>query len=242
MSLDSEHKAPLWSKADLELYIAHALTYNWDEEGSTMRSLKRLIEQEGVRWNTALAIRRALIKHYLGHGSVARCLEEAERCSETTFYRWKNDFPELVEAIDNSARREALYRTNGDDIAFQARQKRFSHQIQLAAMEALKDCIPMLVSIALGKPRQVEVDGETQTILVYPRDQVKAVALLQKLAREGVLPETDIAVKDFLRSETASDTKEEQNPDWLIGVGVPTDFETLTATTPDGREVRATVA
>jgi hypothetical protein len=187
-------------------------------------------------------MREALCDFYLGRGSKKECFDAVKGCSETTYYRLKNEHPDLVTAIDNSARREALWRTNGDDIAFQARQKRISHQLQLEAMEALEECIPVLVSIALGEPRQVEVDGETQTILVYPRDQVKAVAFLQKIAQEGVLPETEISIKNYLRPEITSEAEEQDDLDWMIGVGVPTDFKTLTATTPDGREFKTTIA
>jgi hypothetical protein len=99
-----------------------------------------------------------------------------------------------------------------------------------------------ILDIALGKPRTVTVGGEEQHIIVYPRDRLKAVALLQEIAREGVLPETEISIKDMLRPETTSEANEKRDMDWLIGVGVPTDFKSVTATTPDGREIKATVA
>lgn len=205
-----------------------------------MRSIDRLLEKTSVRKRTAFQMREGLCHHYTGRGSKGECLDALNGCSETTYYRIKNEHPELVEAIDRSARREALYRTCGEDIAFQARQKRASHQIQRSASEALEQCIPVLASIALGEPRQVEINGETEFILVYPRDQLKAIALLQKIARHGVLPESEISTEDIARPQ-ASDEEQAPDVDLLIGAGVPTDFDSITAKTPDGREVRATV-
>jgi hypothetical protein len=205
-----------------------------------MRSIDRLLRDTPVRERTAYQMRQALCHFYLGRGSKKECLDALDGISETTYYRIKNEYPDLVDAIDRSARREALYRTCGEDIAFQARQKRESREIQRRAAEILKECLPVLASIALGEPRRVDVDGETQFILVYPRDRLKAIALVQKIAREGTLPKREITLKDIQWAEPPREA-EEPSLDWLINIGVPTDFHTVTATTPDGREVKATV-
>ncbi|MFW6082861.1 MAG: hypothetical protein ACOC8C_02270 [Chloroflexota bacterium] len=206
--------------------------------------IDRLLKDTSVRTRTADQMRQALCHFYLGQGPKKDCLDAVNGCSETTYYRIKNEYPDLVEAIDHSARREALLRTSGQDIAFQARQKRKSHKLQERAAEALLDprVMDTIVDIALGKPRTVAVGGEDQHIIVYPRDQIRAFALLQKLAREGVLPETEIGIDDIIWIDPPADDTKKDNLDWMIGAGVPTDFKTMTATTADGREVKGTVA
>jgi hypothetical protein len=206
--------------------------------------IDRLLKETSVRTRTADQMQEALTHHYLGRGSKAECLDKVNGISETTYYRLRKEHPELAEAIDHSARREALYRTSGEQIAFQARQKRRSRAIQERAMEALLDPAVMqaIVDIAIGRPRTVTVGHEEKHIIVYPRDQVKAIALLQDLAREGVLPETEVSIDDLIWAEPPTDDKDKDSLDWLIGVGVPRDFNTVTAKTGDGQEIKTTVA
>ena len=185
------------------------------------RRLDRLIDATSVRPQTAYRMREALIQHFLGRGSVKQCIENTSGISESTFYRIRKDHPGLAEAIDNTARGEALYRVDGKTIAYQARQKRLSHEVQERAIEALLDprVIQAILDIALGKPRQVEVAGETVTMIVYPRDQLKAIALLQDLARGGVLPETHTSFTDILPAMPKKPTRGKK-PTTLESIGV----------------------
>jgi hypothetical protein len=207
--------------------------------------IDRLLKDTSVRTRTADQMREALCHFYLGRGSKKECFDAVNGCSETTYYRLKNEHPDLVAAIDNSARREALYRTNGEDIAFQARQKRRSRAIQEWAIGLLLDprVMQATLDIALGIPRQVEVDGATMTIIVYPRDQLKAIALLQDLARGGVLPQTQGSFTDILpvRGKTPSQRKNMTTLESIGAFGVRTDLSTITASKPDGQSIKVSV-
>jgi hypothetical protein len=189
-------------------------------------------------------MREALCHFYLGRGSKKECFDAVKGCSETTYYRIKDEHPELAEAIDHSARREALYRTSGEQIAFQARQKRRSRAIQEWAMDVLADprVQEVLLSIILGEPRTVVVGDEERYIIPRPADRIRAFKALLDLARCGCLPETEVGIDDIIWAKPPADERDEDSLDWLIGVGVPVDFETIAATTPDGRDVKATVA
>ena len=190
-----------------------------------MRRIDRLLKETTVRQRTAFHMREALTRYYLGLGTRGECLDDVSGCSETTYYRIRNEYPELVQAIDDSARLEALLRVSGEEIAFQGWQKRMSHVIQERATEALLDprVMEAMLQIILGKSRTVVLDGTELPIIPYPRDQLEALRVVQDLARYGCLPESETVFKPMEEPDMSSEDVDD--PSWLIGLNPGSDAE-----------------
>lgn len=211
-----------------------------------MKDAIELASDKDVSPKTAAAIERGLVRYFLGEGPIKECLNAEDGCSDATYYRWKHDHPELIEAIEDSARLKGLKGQRGEDIAFESRQKQRSHAIQEWAIDVFErdDIKESLIRLALGTVRTAEADGEMKTIVAYPRDQIEAMKLLQELSRGGTLPEVrKDHTMEFLDRMVDRDDEGEQEGASLqrIGLGVMPDFTRIEATTADGKVYTAEV-
>lgn len=227
-----------------------------------MQTTMELAETEGLNITVAMGMERALAKYYAGLVQKKEALDEEEDCGVSTYYAWKKAHPDLVQYIEDRARLKALKHQRGEDVAWEARQKRSSHELQEKAIEALKskELIPAMLDVALGGHRSLTMmaDGKNgpyekiYNIISYPRDQVEAVRRLQELARGGALPEAKAETLEFLdrltEERTDAEYAEEEAEDTGtkledigFGMGVGTRFTKITAETADGRTITAEV-
>lgn len=194
----------------------------------------------------AQGMERALTHYFLGHGTKKECFEAEEDCSDATFYTWRQQYPAIVQAIEDNARLRGLKGQRGEDIAFESKQKRRSHEIQEWAMGTFerRDIRHALISLALGEPRLVTMNGEEQSIVAYPRDQIQALELLQELSRGGTLPEAKKDALEFLDRIAEQDEETEDGGTKLddLFIGVPTNFSKITVESADGRKLTAEVS
>jgi hypothetical protein len=190
---------------------------------------------------------RALTRYFLGHGTKKECFDQEEDCSDATFYTWREKHPQIVQAIEDNARLRGLKGQRGEDIAFESRQKRRSHEIQEWAIDAFErnDIKAALIDLALGTSRTVMMGDEEKHIVAYPRDQIQALELLQELARGGTLPEAKKDALEFLDRIAETEEEEEEHDGTTLDdfvTGVPAQFTRITAETADGRKLTAEVS
>jgi hypothetical protein len=226
-----------------------------------METAIELAENAELNPKIALAIQRALTEYLLGHGTKVDCFEQERGCAISTYYNWRSEYPDLVQAIEDRARLNALKNQYGEDVAFQARQKRRSQHVQEEAMRALEDdrVVGMLFDLILGVPRTsvIEQDNgelDVKRIHVYPRDQIEAFRRLRELARGGVRPEITADGLDFLdRLPMLGENKRRAMEDFrqqpeeqprgvtLDDIAPSAQFTRITAETTDGRTFTAEV-
>ena len=108
--------------------------------------------------------------------------------SARTYYRRKVKFPAVVAALEERA---ALERREESLRQLRART-------QLKAREALKDCIPSLVSIAYGEPEPMVNKTTGKVIRTYPRDVSAARRLLKSIAKMGLADDSSLSALDIL--------------------------------------------
>jgi len=214
-----------------------------------------IVAAEGLNPRVALAIESALTRYFKGLATKKEALSEEEGCSEGTYYTWRKEHPDLIQAIEDQARLKGLKAQRGEDIAFEARQKRRSHFVQEYAMEILEDVAVMeaMHSIVLGETRLVRQGEEEKYITAYPRDQIEALRRIQEIARGGTLPEPRAEALEFLDrvpvenerwGRKEKEEEEEKSGTTLeeIGFGASTRFTKITAETADGRKLTAEVS
>lgn len=214
-----------------------------------MKDIPVLAKEEDMNPSTAAALHRALTRFFSGEGKKTELLEDEVGCSPSTYYRWRDKNVELMQTIEDRARLLALKQQRGEDVAWEARQKRLSHGIQEWAIDSLsrRDVQGALIELILGTTRTVMMGDEERHIVSYPRDQVQALQLLQEIARGGALPESRQGTLEFLDRIPMQDTDEEEEEkpsgpkldDFILGI--PTQFTKITAETANGRKLTAEV-
>ena len=186
-------------------------------------------------WET---FREALVSYYVEGPPITRAFDLAEPGLIDRYYRRRKDYPEEIERLNQEARTLALLERSGDEIAFESEQIQTSQKIQRAAVEQIKSALPEIARIARGESRVVrdEYTGKKKVMIVYPRDQLDAIKLLQSLARGGALPE------GYRRGEVQAVPAQSTEPEPLLDLlGVSTSFTSVTAQAPDGRRFTATL-
>jgi transcription elongation GreA/GreB family factor len=203
-----------------------------------------LAATENLSVDTALAIERALVRFFLGLGNKTDLLNNEERCSAATYYRWRKDHPDFMQALEDHARLRGLKEQRGETVAFESGQMRASRDIQRRAMDILhaQEILDALRDIALGKPIRVELEGDdVRWILVYPKSRIEAMKLIQEVARFGAQPETRKDALEFLDRIKAESRESRGATLEDVAFGTPTHFTRITAETADGRTVTAEV-
>ena len=192
---------------------------------------KKISEEE---WGI---FRQALVSYYVEGPPIIRAFDQVEPGLIDRYYRRRKNYPEEIERLNREARTLALLERSGDEIAFESEQIQMSQKIQRATVEQIKSTIPNLASIARGESRVVRdrYIGKEKVMIVYPRDQIDAIRLLQSLARGGVLPER------YKRVEVAESAQTTEPEPLLDLLGVSTNFTSLTTHAPDGRKFTATL-
>ena len=99
--------------------------------------------------------------------------------SARTYYRRKGKFPAIVAALENCAEETAALEKRQESL------RQLRAKTQREAREALRDCIPSLVSIAYGEPEALVNESTGKVIRTYPRDVSAARRLLKSIARVG---------------------------------------------------------
>lgn len=233
-----------------------------------MQTAIELVEEQELDVSVAMGMERALIRYFSGLSKKVQSFEEEDACSISTYYSWRHNYPDLVQAIEDRARLKALKAQRGEDVAWEARQKRRSHNIQEQAIEAMErpEVVGAMLEIVLGGYRTVDLEdydeegnlrAKRYNIVSYPRDQVEALKRLQELARGGALPEAKAETLEFLDRlseekrllEHQQEDEEREEPedtstkleDIGFGMGVGTRFTKITAETADGRTITAEV-
>ncbi len=183
------------------------------------------------------AILEALVKYYSGGAKIADALTETEGISKSTYYNRKEQFPDEMDKLHAEARAKVLSERSGAQLAFEARILDQSYVLQEAAAQALLKLVPVLERTARGEPRIVSVGGKEKMIVPYPRDRVEATRLMMSIAKDGVMPEW----LGRRRSVEAAKPPVESRVPMIPVLGISTNFSKVSATTPDGRVITATV-
>jgi hypothetical protein len=180
---------------------------------------------------------------YFGGGiSKEDALNSVEGISHATYYRRLKTHPDEMRAIEKAARARALALIDEQDSVFLAEQTALSREIRNRAAEGLARSLDMLVSIASGETREIQVTDRTGQLVTkrvapYPRDIVSAAKELGVLAREGVIVE--------LATDKRPDANEDDSPRKDSGppslLGNLADFSEVTAKTPSGRVFKASL-
>jgi len=209
----------------------------------------KLVEEQELSLDTSHGIYRGLFEYFMGQGPKTECLKR--HVSDSTYYRWRDSHPEVINEIEKVAKTAAFLEQEGDNMAFRAEQLQQSREIQLSAMKKLKDTgiIDTMADVALGVIRTIDMgeDRDPKVVVPYPRDQVEAVRRLQELARGGVLPEHMGDSYEFLqRLMYSPDEKEEEVEEEVLtlqhlGLGITPEFTKITAQTADGTTYTASV-
>jgi hypothetical protein len=197
-----------------------------------------IIESSDLKPKSAFAIHDALVRYYQGLDAKRDALDDHPGCSSSTYYRWRDSHPEIVHEIELSARREARDRVSNREAAFAAEQSEASRDIQRWAMRALQDTDvrSSLIATARGEIEVIErQDGDDKEIIPYPRDRMRAVEILQDLARGGALPE---ATAQYLHAEYHESSDDDEGTSLEdLGTGGNPNFREASGDTPDGRKV-----
>jgi hypothetical protein len=115
--------------------------------------------------------------------------------SVDTYYRRKDKFPKQIEELERQAeaagRRERLEMM--DHSAY--RQIQATIELRDAAAEALLAAMPKLRRILTQDSYEVvDGDGNRKTIIIYPRDKIRAIKLLQQLAQFGTMGRRELVL------------------------------------------------
>jgi hypothetical protein len=78
---------------------------------------------------TAIGVRQALLKHYLG-ASLSKAFEQTRSVSRATHYRLKKECPEEIGRIEGEARKEALEGLNDNMLSLRCAMTTYSVEIQ----------------------------------------------------------------------------------------------------------------
>jgi hypothetical protein len=194
--------------------------------------------EHGISSTERAAFKKALTAYYTGNGRIAEVFAEVEPGLIDRYYRRKKAFAAEMAEIEREARDEARKERSFQREGFEAQQERMSWELEKRVGEALLEHLPVLLRIALGEPRVVEVpdgDGGTmlKTIIPYPRDQIAAMKLLLEIARYGVLPKSYWARS----SSTVEDTQDANRGGLMPIFAGNTAFSRLEGTAPDGTRV-----
>ena len=112
--------------------------------------------------------------------------------SARTYFRRKAKFPAVVAALDSYAEESAALEKRQESL------RELRAKTQRKAREALKDCIPSLVSIAHGEPEPMVNKTTGKVIRTYPRDVSAARRLLKSISKMGLVDDASLAAQDLL--------------------------------------------
>jgi len=202
-----------------------------------------LIPPQNGKWPQ---IERAMFLYYSGQArSLTEAAEMVEGLAKSTFYLYKEKYPEEFSELDIEIQALAVRARRAQELAFASEHLQRSIEAQRLAANAVLETLPKLVSLANGEVQAVTVTDEKgvtikRRLVVYPRDQLSAQRLLIELAQDGLLTEhgRGLAIQQTQKEEV----KTQEQPDALDIVGlVARDFRNVTATKEDGTVISATV-
>jgi len=181
------------------------------------------------------AILDSLLVRYTQNLSLEAAFKKVGSMSRSTYQRLLRRFPDAVRDADAEAREIVHRQLRSEQLAFTTAQMAHSRDIQDRAADLIKEGLPLLGQIVRGEVRTVQIGDEEKQIIAYPRDSLKAMEILQNLARGGVLPEGDLP---FQQS-----AEEPQQPRAVLPplIGGGTSFTKVTAETADGQTFTASV-
>jgi hypothetical protein len=186
------------------------------------------------------AFKKALAIYYTRGGPIADAFAQVEPGLVDRYYRRKKAYPDEMADIEREAQDEARGERSFERLGFEARQERLSWEMQESASEVALELIDELVRIAKGEPRVVEITGgdgfvEYKSSIPYPRDQIAAAKALLDIARYGLLP------ANWKPTNSPGEQKENERVGLMPLFSGNTAFKTISAVTPDGKIITATV-
>jgi len=182
------------------------------------------------------AILDSLLVRYTQNLSLEAAFSQVGSMSRSTYQRLLRQYPNAVQAADTEAREIVHKQLRSEQLAFTTAQMAHSRAIQDRAAELIKEGLPLLGQIVRGEVRTIQVGDEEKRIVAYPRDSLKAMEMLQSLARGGTLPEGNLPFQQQAVQEDKTPTA--MLPP-LLGGG--TSFTKVTAETANGQVFTASV-
>lgn len=175
-------------------------------------------------------ILRCLLEYYSGSGdSLTAVLDSSPGISSSTYYRYKQQFPDEIALIDSKAKSLAKSIQDGRQTHIDSVLLERTQAIQEQAIAAIESALPVITRTATG-------ENWSEDVRVFPRDANKALEILLDIARNGVVSGISTytrALEKTLKPDSAGRGGLEELP----MLGAPSQFSKVEATALDGSRI-----
>ncbi len=225
---------------DAFVFLSHAFPLSAEGIDLSVGFLYNVGMSDEISKDVRESVLAALIVYYKGGCELKAAFKAADGIGYGSYYRLKKVHPDEMRLIDHEARQAAILDRDGAQIAYDSEQLELSRQLQKESAEAMLDALPQIAHLAKGGTLMVKKtnkagEEENKLIVIYPRDQLQAMNVLQILAKSGVVPD------DLLSPPPKFVGEEEETQVLALPLPVNANFSRIEATRPDGTVITATV-